>query len=137
MSETNGKRVLVCGGRDYRDADRVFMELEYLDSAFGVAAIIHGGASGADSLAAKWAVMRRVPAEAFFAFWERDGKAAGPIRNARMLNDGKPDMVLAFPGGRGTDDMVRKAMAAGVPVVQIPHTPQSAVPSSSPSTRSG
>lgn len=45
-----------------------------------------------------------------------NGKAAGPIRNQRMLDEGKPDLVVAFPGGRGTADMVRRAKAAGVPV---------------------
>jgi formate dehydrogenase assembly factor FdhD len=32
------------------------------------------------------------------------------------LSKGKPDLVVAFPGGRGTADMVRKAQTAGVPV---------------------
>lgn len=48
-----------------------------------------------------------------------EGKAAGPIRNQRMLDDGKPDRVLAFPGGRGTANMVKLAKAAGVPVHEI------------------
>ena len=41
---------------------------------------------------------------------------AGSVRNALMLSDGKPDMVIAFPGGSGTADMVRQAEAARPPV---------------------
>ena len=44
---------------------------------------------------------------------------AGPRRNARMLAEGKPDLVVAFPGGRGTADMVSKARAAKVEVMEI------------------
>jgi predicted Rossmann-fold nucleotide-binding protein len=35
-----------------------------------------------------------------------------------MLAEGRPDAVIAFPGGKGTADMVRKARAAGLPVVE-------------------
>jgi len=49
------------------------------------------------------------------ADWETHGRAAGPIRNEKMLT-WKPDLVVAFPGGVGTADLVRRAEAAGVPV---------------------
>lgn len=54
----------------------------------------------------------------FRADWEQCGRQAGPLRNARMLAEGRPDAVIAFPGGKGTADMVRKARAAGLPVVE-------------------
>jgi UDP-N-acetylmuramoylalanine-D-glutamate ligase len=41
------------------------------------------------------------------------------MRNKWMLTDGKPDLVIAFPGGRGTASMVNLARAAGVPVTEI------------------
>lgn len=44
--------------------------------------------------------------------------AAGPIRNSRMLREGKPDLVLAFPGHGGTADMVKQAGEAGVGVMK-------------------
>jgi hypothetical protein len=34
------------------------------------------------------------------------------------LRDHKPDIVVAFPSGAGTADMVRRARKAGVPVEQ-------------------
>lgn len=107
-------RVLVCGGRDFEDHASLFAELDKLPRDGLV--IIHGGARGADTLAELWAARAGVSRHRFPANWDRDGKAAGPIRNQRMIDRGRPDIVIAFPGGRGTADMIRKAEAAGVPV---------------------
>ena len=63
--------------------------------------------------------MNDVPCRVYPADWKANAKAAGPIRNAEMLADFKPDTVIAFPGGRGTADMVRKAKAAGVRVIEV------------------
>ena len=57
--------------------------------------------------------------EVYPANWEEFGKRAGLIRNARMLTEGKPERVLAFPGGRGTADMVSRAREAGVEVCEV------------------
>lgn len=112
-------RVLVCGGRDYRDHERVNAVLTKLHREVGIDLIIQGGARGADELAFGWARAYGVPDEQYDADWENQGSFAGPARNTRMLNEGKPDLVIAFPGGRGTADMVRKARKAGVQVVEI------------------
>jgi hypothetical protein len=53
--------------------------------------------------------MNYVPVIEFPANWKVYGRAAGPIRNMKMLLEGKPDLVVAFPGGIGTADMVKKA----------------------------
>jgi hypothetical protein len=111
-------RVLVCGGRNYGVS---LGERECLYGALDQAAptvVIEGGAQGADARAREWARHRRVPNETFTAEWGKYGKRAGPIRNQKMLDAGKPDLVLAFPGGYGTADMVAKAKAAGVRVVE-------------------
>lgn len=81
--------------------------------------IIHGGARGADSLAAYWAAHSGVPFETYQADWKQHGRGAGPIRNKRMLSEGKPDLVVAFPGGSGTAHMVRIAREAGVKVMEV------------------
>lgn len=111
------KRVLVCGGRDYADQETVFAWLSPMRTQ--IAVLIEGGARGADSLARHWAVMNDVPVETYRAEWEKHGRSAGAIRNRRMLEEGKPDLVVAFPGGRGTADMVRVAQAAGVDVILV------------------
>lgn len=123
MSE-RGLRVLVCGGRDYTDYDAVCRVLDAIHADRKIAAVIHGNSRGADSLAHRWAIGRRVGGWACPANWSRDGKRAGPLRNQRMLGH-KPDMVLAFPGGRGTADMIRRAEKAGVPVVRPAHQGES------------
>lgn len=110
-------RVLVCGGRDYTNKTNVY---EVLDQFFpDVTMIISGGARGADTLGQEWAKDRRIPLQVYMANWERDGKKAGPLRNIQMLAEGKPDWVVAFPGGKGTAHMMLISRKAGVPVMEI------------------
>jgi len=101
------------------DVALLFSALDQLHAARPLARVIAGGARGADTIAAEWAVARDIPANVFMADWEGLGRKAGPIRNQRMLDEGKPDLVVAFPGGRGTADMVRRAREAGVEVKLI------------------
>lgn len=107
-------RVLVCGGRNFDNWKSVHRELV----GIGPTVIIQGGARGADALAAKWADHNGVPLVTYPALWSR-GRKAGPERNAFMLNDSRPDLLVAFPGGHGTSDMVSRAIKAGVRVIQI------------------
>lgn len=108
-------RVIVCGGRDYADRATVAGILGLLRDGI---TIVHGAATGADTLAAEEAERWGVEVEPHPADWTRHGKAAGPIRNQQMLNTGA-DLVIAFPGGRGTAHMVRIAREAGVPVMEV------------------
>lgn len=112
-------RVLVCGGRYYDNRTRVFQVLDYYHNERGIKRVIEGGASGADKLAGEWALSREVDCVICPAQWKKHGNAAGPIRNQRMLDKYKPDLVLAFPGGRGTAHMVSIAREAGVPVYEV------------------
>lgn len=81
--------------------------------------LIHGDARGADRIADEWAKEALVEIEKYPADWKKHGKAAGPIRNRQMLKKGRPDYVIAFPGGKGTADMVDIAKKAGVEVLVI------------------
>ncbi|GBU19378.1 MULTISPECIES: SLOG family protein [Methylobacterium] len=133
-------RVLVCGGRDYgvvprdlirapwghyarqRAEDQIARLNRTLSERERPSVVIHGAAAGADEFARRWAKHNGVSDEPYPANWYPNGraggldKAAGPNRNARMIAEGKPDLVIAFPGGKGTADMIRKARAAGIPV---------------------
>lgn len=109
MSSDYPLRVLVCGGRDYTDGTR----LNEVLSGLNIAEIAQGNARGADRLAAWWAASRKIPCRSYPADWSSHGKGAGPLRNARMLRDFNPDLVVAFPGGKGTADMVKRAESAG------------------------
>ncbi|MGX9443924.1 DUF2493 domain-containing protein [Nitrobacteraceae bacterium UC4446_H13] len=113
-------RVLVCGGRDYVNGRRLRFVLDHYNDGNPFSAVIHGAARGADTLASEWASNRSIPALPFPADWDNHGRSAGHIRNAQMLREGKPDVVIAFPGGRGTDNMIDQATRAGVPVLRIP-----------------
>ena len=109
-------RVLVCGGRDFRDREAVFASLDSLHAEHRFSVVIAGGSRGTDTLAADWARERGVPTEVYRADWEHFGHKAGPLRNGRMLAEGKPDLVVAFPGGKGTANLIEQARAAGVRV---------------------
>lgn len=111
-------RVLVCGGRNYNDRESVFHELHKLAETHGWLTIINGGASGADQLAREFSSSFYHGVVTMPANWLMLGNKVGPIRNEQMIISGKPDMVLAFPGGRGTGDMVDRAHKAGI-IVKI------------------
>ena len=115
-------RVLVCGGRDYADRAAVFGALDAVRqrTSPGALQVIQGGAGGADALARAWCRIMRVPCVTEPAEWERHRKAAGPIRNQKMIDTYAPELVLAFPGGRGTADMVSRAENAGISVERAP-----------------
>ena len=110
-------RTLVCGGRHYTNQARVFQELDARHEDADITLIIEGGSEGADRHARYWALSRGIACITLHACWDKHGKAAGPIRNARMLEFGEPSVCLAFPGGRGTDSMKKLSLASGVPVV--------------------
>lgn len=111
--------VLVTGGRHYGNRPAVFAKLDALAKIHGSLFVVEGGSTGADKFAREWRASRLHPGKSYKvsqAEWDRLGKAAGPIRNGRMLDEAAPDLVVDFPGGTGTADMVAKAHAAGVPV---------------------
>ena len=129
-------RVLVCGGRDYNDRDHIWNTLCEVDAKRGpITCVIHGCATGADSEGVIWAEAMGIKQRPFQAQWDdlshpdavikvsRSGRRydakAGPRRNQRMVDEGKPDLVVAFPGGDGTADMKRRARAAGIEVMEV------------------
>lgn len=114
-------RVLVCGSRHWRDKKAIRMILEELPRD---TVIIHGGAVGADRLAGE--VAKELKFDKIIVFpaqWRKYGQAAGPIRNKRMLIEGKPDTVYAFhpniEQSAGTRNMVEQAKKAGIPVRDV------------------
>lgn len=144
------KRILVCGGRDFgrinpkqvmnhpkRMAERKKLRetLDGLRKEFGNFVLIHGGAKGADALAAAWGdtyALRVLPFPADWSNVARPGAVikidrlgrkydvlAGHVRNQRMVDEGKPDIVVAFEGGTGTADMVSRARKAGIFIMEI------------------
>lgn len=121
-------RVIVCGGRDFGDIALLEKTLDRIDRERGpIMHLFHGNARGADTLADYWGKRQpHVRVHPTPANWTKYGKRAGPIRNQNMLGQ-KPNLVIAFPGGSGTADMVNRAKAAGVEVIEVaPTSPASA-----------
>src|SRR3990167_8292284 len=108
-------RVLVCGGRDFHNVDLMYDVLKQWD----ITHVISGHARGADQMAEMWADEHGVPLTIFPAEWDKFGRMAGPIRNQQMLDEGMPDLVVAFPGGRGTADMVARVKRASINLYEV------------------
>jgi len=108
--------VLVCGGRNFNDAMTLGSWLGGIHKKQGIDVLIEGGAPGADFMAREFARWAGIPVETYPADWSL-GKAAGPIRNLQMLEEGRPDLVVAFEGGAGTRNMVKQARRAGIEVI--------------------
>jgi hypothetical protein len=106
-------RVLVCGGRQYSDRHTLFSVLDVIHQEFGIDRIINGAATGADDLSTEWAKTRKVPFQLYSAEWKKYRRSAGMIRNQLMYKDSEPDMVVAFPGGVGTANMVDIVVKSG------------------------
>lgn len=112
-------RALICGGRDFLNAALVWSWLDRLHEATPITAIIQGGAAGVDAIANEWAKTKpEIQRFVCRADWKKHGRSAGPKRNARML-EWRPDVVVAFPGGRGTADMLARAIAAKVKIIDL------------------
>jgi hypothetical protein len=109
-------KLLVTGGRGYADKEKVYEVMDRLHSRMFLRMVIHGAATGADSIAGQWARDRGVQEVVCPANWNIYKRRAGYLRNAAMA-DLKPDAVLAFPGNVGTNMMVELAGEKGIPVI--------------------
>lgn len=124
--------VLVTGGRDYREKDHLFSIMDRLHAERKFTTVVHGDAglyklyarrplaiAGADALSGRWADERGIDQIKFPANWTGFGDAAGMRRNKQMLEFSRPNLCVAFSGGRGTANMMRIAREAGVELVDV------------------
>jgi len=112
-------KILVCGGRAYRDHAKVFDVLDAVDRHRPIKALIQGGENGADAIAREWAQSRHVKLRTPAIPAGIDGEEPWMQHNQQMLDRGQPTLVIAFPGAHRTADMVRRAKAIGVTVLEI------------------
>jgi hypothetical protein len=112
-------KVIVCGGRTFLNYDALERFMDMINAIWRISLVIHGDARGADTLAKVWANRHHIDQQPFPADWNKYHNGAGPIRNKQMLDEGKPELVIAFPGGRGTTDMRKQAHRAGVTVLNL------------------
>lgn len=109
-------KIIISGGRDYTDRAFVFLVLDHVHYHRGITLLIEGGARGVDRFGREWAIDRGVPYHTEPADWDTYPKSAGPIRNRAMLAIEGVDGVIAFPGNRGTTDMVKATRRLKIPV---------------------
>jgi hypothetical protein len=125
-------KILVCGGRNYTNKEKVFEVLNELcneNSKYynpndnwlpsDITIITGGCPTGADDLAASFAMVHWTVYKEYKANWVKYGRPAGPIRNQEMIDKEHPDLVVAFPGKTGTADMIRKARRSGIKIMTI------------------
>lgn len=129
-------RVLVFGGRAYNNREKVHYALDDYHAQTPITLLVHGAcesrldlATGevlysADDLAQEWARYNFVPYLGMPAVWYpkfggKLNKKAGPARNTLMIQKGKPQMGIGFPGGDGSSDTARKLKAAGIPMILV------------------
>lgn len=112
-------KVLICGSREYDNWQFFCAELDRLRERIKYDTIIHGDAPGTDTMAGVYARQRDIPLEVYPADWDQFGKAAGPIRNKQMLDEGKPDLVIAFlsKDSKGTKDMISQSEKSKIKMI--------------------
>jgi len=111
-------KIAIVGSRHFHDYQTM---KEFMDACLAKwncqkCTVVSGGATGADSLAERWAEERGFDIKVFVADWDKHGRSAGPIRNSMIVD--YCTHVVAFPSHncRGTQDTIRKAKNAGKPV---------------------
>ena len=108
-------KIIVTGGRDFLDKQFIYKTLESLHPTY----IIHGGATGADSLAGDFAKEKNIIECVYKANWNLHGKKAGPIRNKEMCHENQDATLVAFPGGKGTANCIQEATCIGMNIIKV------------------
>ncbi|MCT2591104.1 DUF2493 domain-containing protein [Streptomyces sp. N2-109] len=128
---TTPYRVLITGSRTWDDLHAVRTALAHTLASLPPEqplVVVHGDCpAGADIMAKTWALTtftaactddyQRVTEEPHPPAWHLHGRAAGPIRNASMVQAGA-DLCLAFirNGSHGATHCAQLAERAGIPV---------------------
>ncbi len=100
-------KTIIAGGRNYSLNPEDWASLNSYDF---ISEVVTGGASGVDSAALKWAQDKQFKISIFKANWTSLGKMAGPMRNREMAQ--YADALILFPGGKGTESMLKEAQKA-------------------------
>lgn len=129
-------RIVVTGGRDFKDRCIIHGCLDYIHSLKTITAIRHGNANGVDKICGEWARINHIVEEICEPDWDDISKPdaiiketssgkkynakAGHDRNQSMLDQlPKPDLCVPFPGGAGTKDMLKRMHKSGIPVYEV------------------
>lgn len=107
------KKVAIVGSRKFK---RLATVKEYVESLPLDTIIVSGGALGVDEVAETTAIAKGMTSKIFKPNWKKFGLAAGPIRNAQIVEEA--DEIVAFWDGesKGTANTIKLARQAGKPL---------------------
>ena len=90
MEEKKKCRIIIAGGRNYRDYETLRKQVRSVFEKYGIdkeeAEIISGHAAGVDRLGERFAEENGILCTIFPANWSKYGRSAGFRRNVAMLN---------------------------------------------------
>jgi hypothetical protein len=129
-------KALICGGRNvgrtnpnavYLDAAKeiqraseerkfVIEKLAELYRAGKFSSVIGGKEGGAERLATHWAAINGIPVEIIV---RRSGRETIERRNMRMLDEGRPELLIALGGGPGTQSLIAEARRRGIMAIEV------------------
>jgi len=110
-------KAIVAGGRDYKWNAKDYLLLHEIVVEYSIDEIVSGMATGIDSMGIKYAHENDIKLHECPAEWGKYGRAAGPIRNGYMAY--YSDMLIVWPGGRGTKNMIKQAKEAGIGIIEV------------------
>lgn len=110
-------KVAVVGSRSFQNSSFLSSVLDQLREQVGDFTLVSGGARGADTLAATWALQRDLLITEHLPDWSKHGRRAGIIRNRDVVDDA--DLLLAFWDGDspGTAHVIEYAREVHVSLV--------------------
>lgn len=117
-------RVLVCGGQRLDDAGlrhfsrRAFSLFDSLHLFSPIVSVVGAMDSSASMVASSWSHSRRIRFERFVADWSTHGRRAQLLVNDEAVST-CPDLVLAFHGGRWSNDIVERSYDLGLCVFEV------------------
>lgn len=119
LKNLNDLRVIVAGGREFNNFDRLCKFCDSVINGFKtkdtIVTIISGNAIGTDRMGEQYAQLRGYNLKIIPADWFKLGRSAGIIRNKQMaeyaISDNANGILIAFWNGasRGTGNMIQIA----------------------------
>lgn len=104
-------RTIIAGSRNITNEELLGLAIDgAIKAGFDITHVIEGGAKGVDEMGWRWAMAQGIPFTTVNAEWNRMGRAAGPLRNAKMSL--MADALICIWDGKspGTANMIEHAL---------------------------
>ena len=119
LNKVSNMRLAIVGSREFTNYDLLCSEVAKIQETQKIDLIVSGGATGADTLAKKYAAKNRSPLMEFLPDYSRSGRGAPLQRNSLIVKNA--DWVLAFvtATSKGSWDTIRKAERAKKKIIIV------------------